>query len=389
MLHAVIMAGGSGTRFWPESRRARPKQFLNLAGDRTLLQETADRCHPLIQPERTWVVTNERLAPDTREQLPDVPADNILIEPCARNTAPCIGLAAIHLLRRDPDAVMAVLPADHVIQPADVFRDAVQDAVRLVEQNSRRLVLFGVPPNYPATGYGYIERGAALDASHQPDARARGAQVLDDSDPSLALRAGVETAGEATTAYHVATFREKPDPGTAQQYVNSGRFYWNCGIFVWRADRILQALASHLPRTAALLQEMAAHVNTPTWTDALARTFPQAESVSIDVAVLERESDCTVIEAPFAWDDVGSWLAMARLHGADDNGNTILGLHRGINTRGCIIRTGDDHLVATIGIENCIIVHTPDATLVARKDDENSIRKLIELLQEQGDDRFL
>jgi mannose-1-phosphate guanylyltransferase len=359
MLHAVIMAGGSGTRFWPESRLARPKQFLNLAGERTLLQETTDRCRPLIPPERTWVVTNERLAPGTHEQLPDVPAGNILIEPCARNTAPCIGLAAIHLLRRDPDAVMAVLPADHVIQPAEFFRTALQDAVRLVEQNGRRLVLFGVPPTYPATGYGYIERGDVLEQTSR------------------------------TSAHSVNTFREKPNPVAAQHYVDSGRFYWNCGIFVWRADRIMQALDAHLPRTATLLQEIAPQIGMPDWNQALGRAFPLAESVSIDVAVLEREADCTVIEAPFAWDDVGSWLAMARLHGADANGNTVLGLHRGLDTRGCIIRTSHDHLVATIGIENCIIVHTPDTTLVARKDDENSIRKLIELLQERGDERFL
>ena len=356
MLHVVIMAGGSGTRFWPESRRSRPKQFLQLAGERTLLQETYERCRPLVPPERAWVVTNERLAPGTREQLPDLPAGNVLIEPCARNTGPCVGLAAWRLLYDDPEAVMAVLPADHVIRPDDVFRSALKDAVRLVADDGNRLVLFGVRPTYPATGYGYIERGEPLGSSD---------------------------------AHRVATFREKPDAVTAGRYVAAGRFLWNCGIFVWRAERIRQAIAEHQPRTGELLAQIGEYMGRPTYGAVLAEAFPQTESVSIDVAVLERDSGSVVMEAPFAWEDVGSWLAMARLHGADADGNTVIGLHAGVDTQGCIVRTSGDHLVATIGIRDCVIVHTPDATLVARKDDESSMRRLIELLQERGHERLL
>lgn len=357
MIHAVIMAGGSGTRFWPESRRTTPKQFLKLTGERTLLQETYSRCRPLVPPDRVWVVTNERLARGTAEQLPDVPAANILIEPCGRNTAPCVGLAALHLQRADPEAVMAVLPADHVIQPAGVFREALTQAADLVSANGERLVLFGVRPSYPATGYGYIERGEPLDS--------------------------------AASACRVATFREKPDVETATQYVAAGRFLWNCGIFVWRAERILRAIAEHRPRMSASLQRIAGSLGASNAGTVLADEFPQIESLSIDVAVLELDDQSVVIEAPFAWDDVGSWQAMARLHGADADGNTVLGLHRGIDTHGCIVRTSGDHLVTTIGISDCVIVHTPDATLVARKDDEAAIRRLIELLQERGDERFL
>lgn len=356
MLHVVIMAGGSGTRFWPESRRARPKQFLQLAGERTLLQDTYERCRPLVPPERVWVVTNERLAAGTREQLPDLPAGNVLIEPCARNTGPCVGLAAWRLLQDDPEAVMAVLPADHVIRPDDVFRTALLGAVRLVGEDGNRLVLFGVRPTYAATGYGYIERGERL------------------------------ASGDA---HQVATFREKPDVETAGRYVAAGRFLWNCGIFVWRAERIRQAIAEHQPRTGELLAQIGAHMGRPTYAATLAEAFPRMEPVSIDVAVLERDSGSVVMEAPFAWDDVGSWLAMSRLHGADADGNTVIGLHAGVDTQDCIIRSSGDHLVATIGIRDCVIVHTPDATLVARKDDESSIRRLIELLQERGHERLL
>lgn len=356
MLHVVIMAGGSGTRFWPESRRARPKQFLRLTGERTLLQETSDRCRPLVPPERTWVVTNQRLADETRRQLPDLPAGNVLLEPCARNTGPCVGLAAQHLLQHDPDAVMALLPADHVIETGERFRDALRQAVRLVEDDGERLVLFGVRPSYAATGYGYIERGEMLGAG---------------------------------PAHRVASFREKPDAETAERYLASGRFLWNCGIFVWRAGRILRAIADHRPRMAEVLDRIASAVDTPCYETVLAEEFPQAESVSIDVAVLERDPGSVVLEAPFTWDDVGSWQAMARLHGADAHGNTVIGLHQGVRTQGCVIRSTSDHLVATIGIEDCVIVHTPDATLVARKDDETAIRRLIELLQEQGHEQFL
>lgn len=357
MLHAVIMAGGSGTRFWPESRRAVPKQFLALAGERTLLQQTCDRSRPLIPTARQWVVTNSLQAARAREQLPELTA-RILVEPCPRNTAPCIGLAAIHLLRDDPDAVMAVLPSDHLIRPDDAFRDALATAADLVADDPQRLLLFGVRPAYPATGFGYIERSTSARSARPP-------------------------------AYHVASFREKPVRDVAEQYVASGKFYWNCGIFVWRADRILAALKNHEPEMHAKLLTIADSLGTPRAQDVLAAEFHTMRSVSIDYAVLEREPGSVVVEAPFDWDDLGSWQALARQHGTDADGNTVFGLHRGIATRNCIVRSSSDHLVATLGLEDCIVVHTSDATLVARRDDEDAIRRLIELLRERGDDRYL
>lgn len=358
MLHAVIMAGGSGTRFWPESRRSVPKQFLPLAGERTLLQQTIERCHPLIPPERQWIVTNSRQADRARDQMSEVPGVRVLVEPSPRNTAPCIGLAAVHLLRDDPDAVMAVLPSDHLIRPEAVFQQALSHAAQLVADDPRRLLLFGVRPTYPATGFGYIERGAVI-------------------------------GGPESGAYAVASFCEKPHRALAEDYVASGRFYWNCGIFVWRADRILTALAEHEPELRARLQRIADSLGSPQADAVLTAEFPEMRSISIDYAVLEREPGSVVLEAPYEWDDLGSWQALARLHGADADGNTVFGHHQGVNTRNCIIRSGGEHLVATIGLEHCIVVHTDDATFVARRDDEDSIRKLIELLRERGDDRFL
>lgn len=358
MLHAVVMAGGRGTRFWPQSRNALPKQLLQLVGRETMIQATVSRCHGWIAPEQTWVVTNEIQAEETRRQLPQVPKENVLIEPCGRNTAPCIGLAAIRLLHADPEAVMLVMPADHVIQSVDRFRQAADEALKLLEESPNSFVLFGVRPTYPATGFGYIHRSDSI-------------------------------GGDSVDAYRVAEFREKPDKATAQTYLDSGEFYWNCGIFVWRAASIMQALQKFEPDLHARLTKLAAHIGEPDWDAVLEREFPQMTSISVDYAVLERAQDVSVLEAPFDWDDVGSWESLPRLMGTDDNKNTLSGSVCELNTKNCTVRTTNDHLVATIGMDDCIIIHTPDATLVARKGDENAIRELVSLLEEQGYGKFL
>ncbi|GAB4143565.1 MAG: mannose-1-phosphate guanylyltransferase [Planctomycetaceae bacterium] len=358
MLHAVIMAGGSGTRFWPQSRRQLPKQLLKLAGERTMIQETVDRVAPEIPAARTWVVTNASQEDETRKQLPELPAGNFLIEPCGRNTAPCIGLAAIRLLHDDPEAVMLVMPADHVIQPAEQFRQAVNVASGYLASHPEAFVLFGVPPTYPSTGFGYIERGNATDGN--------------------------------STLYHVQSFREKPDQKTAAEYLSAGSFYWNCGIFLWRASAVLNALREYEPDIHERLQRLSPCIGTPEWEQALETEFPAMNKISIDYAVLERARDVVVMQAPFGWDDVGSWLSLPRLLGEDDQGNTIDARHVGLDTSGTIIRSTDPaHLIATLGIDDLLVVHTPDATLVARKDDENAVREIVKLLEEQGDEQFL
>ena len=359
MLHAVIMAGGSGTRFWPQSRSTLPKQLLKLAGRRTMIQETVSRVTPWITPDRAMVVTNAIQADETTRQLPDVPVENILVEPAARNTAPCVGLAAVHLLEKDPDAVMLVMPADHVIGPTEVFRQAVERAQRIVTEQPGQFVLFGVPPTYPSTGFGYIERGEAL-------------------------------GGAGEMAFQVAAFREKPDEATARRYMESGQFYWNCGIFVWRAEQILAAIARYEPEMHDHLVQIREKIGHVDYEAALQSEFPKMKSISVDYAVLERARDVCVLEAPFEWDDVGSWQALTRLLGTDNDKNTIDGLHVGIETRGCTVRdTTGTHLIGTLGVEDLIIVHTPDATLVARKGDENAVKKLIELIRERGYERYL
>ena len=223
MLHAVIMAGGSGTRFWPKSRRDRPKQLLNLSGRGSMLQQTVARVGPLAPPDRVWIITGADQAQAVREQLPDLPPRNVVAEPCPRDTAPCVGLAAALLLKEDPDAIMAVMPADHVIAPAETFRKTLAAAVKVVEADPSAFVTLGVRPTRPETGYGYIERGESLG----------------------------EIDGIAM--HRVKQFREKPDRPTAERFLAEGRFAWNAGIFIWKARAILDALALHRPGLAAAL----------------------------------------------------------------------------------------------------------------------------------------
>lgn len=359
MLHAVIMAGGSGTRFWPQSRRRLPKQFLRMTGNETLIQQAAKRCHPVISEKRTWIVTGAAHAVETSRQLPLIPAEQVLVEPCGRNTAPCIGLAAIRLLADDPDAVMLVMPADHVIQPNEKFQQAVDQAVNLIRAEPSTLVLFGIEPNYPATGFGYIQRGERIPTSTCP-------------------------------MYRVKNFQEKPNLATAAKFLESREYYWNCGIFVWRAKTILDMLKEHSPETAVRLGRLSDAIATGHWQEQLEVEFPQMPSISIDYAVLEKAADqVCVLEAPFEWDDVGSWHALPRLLAADQCQNTIDGLCCALETEGCIIRSSENHLVATIGLKDLIIVHTPTATLVADKHDEGSLKKLIAELEKRGLDEYL
>jgi len=360
MLHAVIMAGGTGTRFWPESRAARPKQLLRMLDDETMIRSTVERLGDLVPLDRVLVATTEALAGQIAEQLSELPREAVLAEPCKRNTAPCIGLAAIRICRDDPEGTMAVMPADHVIGPAEVFRDAVRFAADLVEEKPERIVTFGIRPSYPAESFGYIERGERLRAD----------------------------AEGSPPVYRVRQFREKPDAEVARQYLESADFYWNSGIFVWKAQTILDALRTHRPEMYERLERIADAADTRDFAEVLHREFAAIEAVSIDYAVMEHATDVLVVEAPFDWDDLGSWQSLARLRGADEQGNTIAAKHLGIDTTGTIVRGTGDHLIVTLGLKDCLIVHTPDATLVADKSQEESIRKVVEMLEQRGLDNY-
>jgi mannose-1-phosphate guanylyltransferase len=355
MLHAVIMAGGSGTRFWPLSRTARPKQLLDLTGGRTMIQATVDRLGCLAPSERTWIITNRSLMLPIAEQLPQLSTERIVGEPCKRDTAPAIGLAALLVMQGDSDAIMAVMPADHLIQPTLAFQAAIRQAVARVESEPQTLVTFGIRPTYPAESFGYIERGKAS-GERQP----------------------------AAPQFDVVRFREKPAKSIAEEYLASGNFYWNSGIFVWKARTILDAIARFEPAIHEQLLTIGTAIGSPDFAKTLDREFTAIRGKSIDFAVMEHYQPVVVIEAPFTWDDVGSWQSLARSVGSDADGNTVIGKHLGIRTQGSIVRSTPEHLVVTLGLNDCIVVHTPDATLVADKHQEEAIREVVKALEERG-----
>ncbi len=364
----TIMAGGGGVRFWPESRRARPKQFLSPGGDRSLLQATADRAQPLFSWDCISVITGEDYAVPTQTQLPELLPENLLLEPAARNTAACLGLAAAVWARCDPQAVMTVAPADHLISPDERFQQCLRSAMEAVEAAPDSVYLLGIPPTRPATGYGYIEVESPMESN-------------DESPPLL--------PSSPPPSLPVRQFREKPDVVTATEFLTSRRHFWNAGIFIWRARRFLDLLARYQPRIADVVQRMAAQGINQDWDQPIREEFRQLPSISVDHAVLEplareAQSDLFVIPADFTWSDVGSWQTWPELWGRDEVGNTIRGPHVGIETNDCIVQTRPEHLVATFGVEGLLIVHTPTATLVARRDDEAGVRRLVAEIQRLG-----
>jgi mannose-1-phosphate guanylyltransferase len=352
MLHAVIMAGGSGTRFWPASRKLVPKQLLALAGDRTMIQSTVDRLGDLVPPERQLIVTNKILTAAVSAQLPDIPAANIVGEPCKRDTAPCVGLAAAMVHRVDPEGTMVVMPSDHVISSPEKFQAAISAGQRLIDEDPTRIVTFGIRPTYPAESFGYVQRAGSIAAAD-------------------------------VAAYQVEKFREKPDRATAQEYLAAGTFYWNSGIFLWRASTILDALQANVPEMHKHIAAIADAMDSDSFEATLEKEFTAIKGTSIDYAVMESYKNVVMIEAPFPWDDVGSWQALARLHQPDADGNTVVGSHVGIDTKGSIIHAQPGHTIVTIDVDDLIVVQTADATLVAPKSAEERVREVVKALEER------
>lgn len=357
-LYAVILAGGSGTRFWPLSRHLYPKQLLRIIGDETLIQQTMRRVLRSVPADRVLISTNPAQADSIRVQLgewKDALADNFVIEPEARNTAPALALAATVLARRDPDAVMLVLPADHVIQRDARFQAAVVLGTDLAEAG--HLVTFGVKPIRPETGYGYI----------QPNMRT-----------TLAARSRL-------VGHPVARFVEKPDLETARKYLKAGTFLWNSGIFMWRASVLLDELARHQPVLARAINKIGAlaqgAANAPS--RALSAAYKKLTPISIDNGVMERSSRAAVIPVDFSWSDVGTWSSLEEVAARDRSGNVVSGKVVDLGSRDSILYA-DRRLVATIGLSNMVVVDTPDATLICPKDRSQDVKAVVEILRRQG-----
>ncbi len=349
MLHAVILAGGRGERFWPLSRRDRPKQLLPLIHGRTLLEETLDRLAGVVEPARVLVVTSQTLVASVSSALERHRAAAVYGEPAGRNTAPAVTYAAVRVRRTDPDAVCVVLPSDHIVEPIAAFSADLERAVRLAEDGL--LVTFGIPPTRPETGYGYLEAGAPIEG--------------------------------VTSAARVRAFREKPDAATAAAYLASGQHLWNSGMFVWRADALLRAVGDAMPALAALARQLAAEWVEPDGGEAADRFYREAEAVSVDYGVMERVANIALVHASFAWDDVGSWAAMSRIAPPDADGNVALGTVIARDTRDSIL-VSDGGLVAALGVEGLVIVRAGEITMVAPVDRAEEVRSLVEALRAHG-----
>jgi len=353
----VILAGGSGTRFWPKSRAARPKQFLAFGGTRSLLEETFARTRLVAPAERTLVITAAAHAKGAAALLPELPAANLVGEPAARDTAAAVGLAATLVAARKRDAMLLVCPADHRIEPPERFAVAARAAEELIAERPGRLVVFGIAAAEPATGYGWVERGAPLGA-----------------------RSGLD-------CFDVARFHEKPGLEQARAYVASGRFSWNAGIFAFRADALLAELARQQPELSRGLAEIGAAAGTPRFADAMKRLFPGLPKLPIDKAVMEHAAERAVVVPDYSWDDVGSFPALARARAADADGNVALGELLALESRGNVVDAGDG-LVALLGVDDLVVVHTADVTLVCRKERSEEVKRLLEQLRQRGRDRF-
>jgi mannose-1-phosphate guanylyltransferase len=345
--YGLILAGGRGTRFWPRSRKRSAKQVLNVVGRRTLIQAAVERLAPLIPPERIWVLTNNDLRDTVVGQLPEVPAGQILAEPAQRNTAPAIGLAA-HILRSiDPHAVMGVFPADHVIAKPSGYRAAVRAALKGAEAG--KLMVVGIRPRWAETGYGYVE-----------------------------FPRGTEPGGWRPVP--VKRFHEKPEAAKAQRYVAAGNFYWNSGMFFWRADVLLDELRRRLPKTATLLAALPPFRD-PGFPARLKRSFPLCENISIDYAVLEKSDNVAGIPAgEFGWNDVGSWNAVYELMSHDARGNAIAPQMVCLDSDDNLVDAGGK-MVALLGVRNMIVVDTPDALLVVSRDHAHQVGEVVKALE--------
>ncbi|MGL4420719.1 MAG: mannose-1-phosphate guanylyltransferase [Gemmataceae bacterium] len=351
MYHAMIMAGGGGTRFWPRSRNARPKQFLTFSGQRTLLQGTFDRIAPLIPAERCWILTGQSHTAEAERQLPEFPTAQIVGEPMGRDTAACIGLGAALIAKTDPDATIIVMPADHVIEPEREFQRAAATAGEFANEFPQALITFGIPPTFPATGYGYIHRGAAVSQRNN------------------------------LTLSRVQAFREKPAAPVAEQFLASGEYDWNSGIFVWRAATILAELERQRPQIRAAVGRIAEAWGTPQQESVFRAEYETIEKISIDFAVMEKAQEVLTMRAPYQWDDVGSWLALERRNPQDAAGNTVVGTHCNINSQNCVVVTDPDTVVATIGVSNLLIIRDGNAVLVADRAEEATVKAVVDKLK--------
>ena len=362
MDYAVVMAGGIGKRLWPLSRKKRPKQVLKLLDGQTLLRKCFERLTPIFDCRNIIVLTNSKYVDVVRENLPELPQNNVIAEPVVRDTAGAIGLAATVLNRYDPNATMAVVTADQVIEPPEVLQKAMKDAIAFINNNPDDLVTFGIAPTFPSTQLGYIKCTQPVDCSHCDN-----------------------------KIYTVEAFKEKPDEETAIQYLNTGQYFWNSGMFVWRAKTILDNLEKFLPKATEPLKKIQHDWDGPTQLQTLKEWFPKLPKISIDFAVMEKAEKVHAIKLDCRWLDLGAFSALADFISSDENKNIVVaGKSQLLDCKDSIVVTEDKkHLIAAIGLENIVVAHTPDATLICHTGQTQRLKELLELIKEHGGEKFL
>ncbi|MCF7885605.1 MAG: NTP transferase domain-containing protein [Candidatus Marinimicrobia bacterium] len=355
-MYLVILAGGVGKRFWPRSRRNNPKQFLNIASDQSMLKLTYNRLKHISSAEKIFVVARESLREKIQAELTELPLENYISEPSGKSTAPCIGLAAAIIQDRDPDATIGVFPADHLIQDVEKFDECVRCGEKLTEEHDA-LVTFGIEPTKPATGYGYIQYNESE-------------KINNDS-------------------YKVKTFAEKPDKKTAKKFLEYGNFLWNSGMFIWKANTILQAIDQHLPDLGHSLKKISDKIGTPDFKQTLQQEWGTIRKESIDYGVMEKADNVYVVQSDFRWSDVGSWDAVYEIEKKDENNNVIKGDNiKTLETEGCYIYSSGN-LISTIGLEDIVVVQEKNATVIARRGETEKIKKLVNRLKCEDKEEYL
>ncbi len=362
MDYAVVMAGGAGKRLWPLSRKKRPKQVLKLIDGETLLRRCFQRLSGIFDTRNIIILTNAGYADIVRENLPELPFNNVIAEPVVRDTAGAIGLAATILTKYDPDATMAVVTADQLIEPDDVFAQAIRDALIFINNNPDDLITFGIKPTFPATGYGYIK---CVEPRKCPDCR--------------------------NEIYTVESFKEKPDEQTAQEYLDAQSFLWNSGMFVWKAKTILANLDKFLPEASEPLGKIRHDWDGPNQQAALQDWFGQLPKISIDFAVMEKAERVFAIKLDCRWLDMGSFAALADIVSSDENNNIVVAGHNELLdcSNSIFVTEEKGHLIAAIGIDNIVVAHSPDATLICHADQAQRIKELLELIEKRTGEKFL
>jgi len=356
----VIMAGGVGSRFWPRSRERMPKQLMEMAGGHTLIQNTVGRLNGFVAPENIFIVTNKLQKNAVIKQLPGIPVENIICEPIGRNTATCIGLAAIFVSRLDPDGVMVVLPSDHIVLDEEEFRRVLKVGVNAAHEQSS-LITIGIQPTHPETGYGYI-------------------QIVDDEQGT--------SKTPPQEIFKVKTFAEKPNLATAQKFIESGDFFWNSGMFIWRADVILKEIKHSLPELYDHLMSIEPSLGTPLLEQSIEHAYGLIRGISIDYAVMEKATNAYVIRGAFGWSDVGSWDEVYRLSSKDEHGNSLHGKVISLNTNNCYVHT-NDKLVATVGVDDLIIVSTGDALLICKRGASQDVKEIVDHIRRKQMNDYL